>query len=104
MNEEVSTFLSFGEALGAVKKGFRIARVGWNGKDMFVYYTQEHIISGNEATSEIMKRYPSRASLHGDPEIKICAHLDMKTANGSFVVGWLASQTDMLAQDWYIVR
>ncbi len=35
--------------------------------------------------------------------IKIGAHIDMLAADGSVVVGWLASQTDMLAEDWVIV-
>ncbi|GAB6391909.1 MAG: hypothetical protein MdMp014T_1282 [Treponematales bacterium] len=31
-------------------------------------------------------------------------HLDMKTADGSIQIGWLASQTDMLADDWRVVE
>ena len=35
--------------------------------------------------------------------VKICSHIDMKAADGTMVIGWLASQTDMLAEDWVIV-
>jgi hypothetical protein len=42
--------------------------------------------------------------LHGvDPVINLLAHIDMRAADGSMVVGWLASQTDMLANDWSIL-
>lgn len=30
-------------------------------------------------------------------------YIDMKAADGSMVVGWLASQADMLSDDWYIL-
>ena len=35
--------------------------------------------------------------------IDICPHIDMKAADGSIVVGWLASQTDMLSEDWEVI-
>jgi hypothetical protein len=35
--------------------------------------------------------------------IRIGAHIDMRSADGTLVIGWLASQTDMLATDWEIV-
>jgi hypothetical protein len=41
-------------------------------------------------------------NIEGD--IKINAHIDMKSADGSIVIGWLASQTDMLSNDWAIVN
>ena len=37
-------------------------------------------------------------------EINITSHIDMKAADGSMVVGWLASQTDMLSEDWVIIE
>lgn len=37
-------------------------------------------------------------------EIEICPHIDMKTADNKLVIGWLASQTDMLAEDWNVVE
>ena len=37
-------------------------------------------------------------------EVEICSHIDMKSADNKIVIGWLASQTDMLAEDWEIVE
>jgi len=39
----------------------------------------------------------------GFDKIEICPHIDTRSADGKCVVGWLASQTDMLAEDWCIV-
>jgi hypothetical protein len=36
--------------------------------------------------------------------ITIGAHIDMRAADGSLVIGWFASQTDMLAEDWMVVE
>ena len=49
---------------------------------------------------------------HTDADLSCVSHLQgelvlpaivMKTAENQFCVGWLASQTDMLSEDWYIV-
>lgn len=36
--------------------------------------------------------------------VTINPHIDMKAADGAYVTGWFASQTDMLADDWYVVE
>ncbi|QYH55390.1 DUF2829 domain-containing protein [Liquorilactobacillus nagelii DSM 13675] len=81
--------MNFGEALEAVKNGKKIARKGWNGKGQYVF-----LIEGMELTEFIVK------NKLGDFATGVLA---IKTSNGITQVGWLASQTDMLASDWYIV-
>lgn len=90
--------LSFGHAIEALKTGHRVARSGWNGKGMYLAYQAGYPdgISINANTQKAL----------GLPEGTICRflpYLTMKTADGSFVP-WLASQTDMLANDWQIVE
>lgn len=86
--------ISFSEALDAVKQGKLIQRLGWNGKGMFVYY----VSPGS---------YPAKMeSIKGKFEndmVPYGAYLAMKTAQGN-VVPWLASQTDILAEDWIILE
>lgn len=90
-------YLTFGHALHAAKyEGKKVYRDGWNGKGMFVVYQKAYPdgISINKNTQEAL----------GLPEGTICKFLPyllMKTADGSFVP-WLASQTDLLAEDWCI--
>ena len=93
--------MTFGEALEKVKAGALITRDGWNGKDMFVCY--QH---GSGCLIEDLRCDPLRtwALVHrNEREIKIRGHLDMYTTQGDIQVGWLASQSDMLAEDWRTV-
>ena len=95
INEYIHT-MRFGEAIRNIKTGKKVARKGWNGKNMYIYYQEGSTIEPKDARNDTLK------SMKND--IVINPHIDMKAADGSIVVGWLASQTDMLAEDWYIVE
>ena len=92
--------MNFGEAIEKLKAGECIARSGWNGKGMFV-----HLNRGNKAfdtTSDYLIE-GVKADLFnlGDTGTVIrLPNLNMQTVTGSTVTGWLASQTDILAEDW----
>lgn len=93
--------LSFGLAIEAMKKGFKVARAGWNGKGMWLI-----LIPGSEDIT-FHSGTPYAVALNGDTESAIDGtinpHIDMFTASGEMQPGWLASQTDMLADDWLII-
>lgn len=87
--------MSFGLAIEAMKKGKKVSRRGWNGKGMFLYYVPEG-------------RYPARTDAaksiaEEDGKVDYGAYIAMKTVQGN-IVPWLASQTDMLADDWEVVE
>jgi hypothetical protein len=95
--------MSFGHALVAMKAGHKVARAGWNGKGMWVALTPGSVFAAHHAK-------PGHAAVHRaielastEDSIVLLPHIDMRTADGSMNVGWLASQTDMLADDWQIV-
>lgn len=87
--------MNFGEALEELKAGNKVARSGWNGKDMFLF-----LVPGS---TFVVNRHPLLGIYLEGTEISYHAHVDMKTAQGD-VVPWLCSQTDMLAEDWEIVK
>lgn len=94
--------MRFGEALAHARAGKRIARLGWNGKGMYVYMTKGRLMPADEW----MVMLPSQELTEVEKErgfVNIMPHLDMKTAQDTRIIGWLASQTDMLAFDWYVV-
>ena len=94
--------MRFGEAIEKALEGKRIARHGWNGKNMYVYMTPGRIITLDKWTTKV----PSQELTEVEKErgrVIINAHLDMMNAQGERIIGWLASQTDMLAVDWYVV-
>lgn len=86
---------SFGRALNHLKVGDRVARKGWNGKGMFLFLVPGSTFKVNRAP--LLGIYPEGT------EINYCPHIDMKTADGK-VVPWLASQTDVLAEDWIVLE
>jgi hypothetical protein len=112
-NEEltIGELGSFGQALKSIQRGKLVARQGWNGKGMFIFQRPEYnlptnmIVNQVKSLPESFKRWVS--DNYGDSEddkIKFTAYLCMKAADGTVVNGWLASQTDMLANDWMIVE
>lgn len=83
-----SNTMSFGSALTLLKDGHRVARKGWNGKGMFLSLVNtDYYAVGCSVVNDIDSLLP---------------WIGMKTADNKFVP-WLASQTDVLAEDWQIV-
>ena len=88
------TNMTFSEALDRLKKGDLVARSGWNGKGMFLF-----LVPGSTFR---VNREPLSSIYEEGTQINYHAHIDMKTADGT-VVPWLASQSDVLAEDWVII-
>ena len=87
--------MNFSEALDNIKEGKRLARGGWNGKKMFIF-----LVPGSNFT---VNREPLLSILGEGTEATYRPHIDMKDAEGK-IVPWLASQTDIMADDWEIVK
>lgn len=85
---------SFGDAMNFLKGGKKVARKGWNGKNMFLFLATEIEFHTQADLSCV-------SNLEGDLTLPAVV---MKTADDRFCVGWLASQTDMLSNDWYTVE
>lgn len=82
--------LSFGHAIKLMKEGHKVARSGWNGKDMWVRNIEPY----SDRQFRIKEVEPCEGTW--------LPFLIMKTVDNT-LVPWLASQTDMLANDWLIV-
>lgn len=81
----------FSAALGLLKAGSRVARAGWNGKGMFLF-----LVNGSRFT---VNRPPLRGIYPEGTVIDYRSHIDMRTAQGD-IVPWVASQSDLLENDW----
>lgn len=84
--------MNFGEAIAVMKAGIPICRTGWNGKGMFLYYVPENMYP---PVTDVAK-----ARFGGNP-VPYRAYIAMKTVDND-VVPWVASQTDILANDWIV--
>lgn len=94
-NVEVNTLpkfnLDFGYAVECLKRGKKVSRAGWNGKGMWL---QLVVADSWDMSSD---------AIDNDSPVKKLSWIGMKTADDCFVP-WLASQTDVLAEDWGIVQ
>lgn len=115
--------MTFGEAIEAMKRGARVQRAGWNGKGMWLALTPRAEVAWTEASAPARllhdeqqrdwHAHPMNAEalaggmrpLHTEqPSVVVCdPHIDMRTAQGTLQPGWLASQADMLAEDWAVL-
>lgn len=82
--------MDFGEAIRALKQGRGVCREGWNGRNMHLYLEDmlSHTVGAGAHKGHVRKYEPT---------------IVMFTAQGLHQPGWLASQADMLAEDWQIV-
>lgn len=81
--------LNFGEAVEALKSGKKVSRTGWNGKGMYLVYVPSFSYNPQGIVAPLgLEKLP---------------WIGMKTADNKFVP-WLASQTDVLAEDWSVVE
>lgn len=84
--------MNFGEALENLKQGKKVARQGWNGKNQYIELATN--ISYKNANNEIIN----------------IDHETMGNKAIAFVgtsgvqLGWLASQADMLSEDWVVIQ
>lgn len=103
-NNTVATF-GYGKAIELLKAGRLCARNNWNGKGMFVFMrpsdqltetvVTEHVKSLPESYKEWVRKHPSLSGV-----ITFNSYLCLKSADGTVINGWVASQTDVLADDW----
>lgn len=97
--------MNFGQAIQAAKEGKKIQRAGWNGKDMWValmpalnlppFSSQEPGAKVNDRTAK---------HIGNDTPLNSLPYFAMWTAQSNWQPGWLASQSDMLADDWQEVN
>lgn len=92
--------MTFGEAISEAIKGKRVGRAGWNGKGMWVTYSPGQLDLPAEKFWAFQNQKFAKEN-GGKADVLPC--LTMKTADGKILMGWLASQTDMISADWEIV-
>ena len=95
--------MRFGEALQLAHIGKKIARRGWNGKNMYVYIKPGRLILLEKWQAMMPSEEPTEEEKKKG-YVVVLPHLDMMNAQGERIIGWSATQSDMLADDWYVVK
>ena len=91
--------MRFSEALELCLEGKKIRNGRWNGKNAFVYYVPGRMLPVSmwkECNGPLTEEEKSRG------QVEIIGHLDMATADGKRIIGWLASQYDLMSEDWEV--
>ena len=101
-----SSGLTFGMAIEALKVGKKVARAGWNGKGMWLSLSGDgdREVPARMFWSENNAKFAEENG--GTATVLPCITMKTTNAHGrvAILMGWLASQTDMLSDDWVIVE
>ena len=100
---ELTSTYTFGEAIRFLKQGKRVARKGWNGKGMFLWLKPETIIQSDWCKDEKLKTLVDSNGGEILGLVTICMFTHDSTGRNAILTGWLASQSDMLSNDWIVV-
>ena len=94
--------MDFGKAIEALKQGKKVTRRGWNGKGMFLYLKPATTIKTDMCHDPELKKLveANGGELLGLPTI--CMYTHDSTGRNAILTGWLASQSDMLLEDWEV--
>jgi hypothetical protein len=96
--------MNLAQTIEKLKEGCIAQRDGWNGKGMYIFIRPADTISPNIIAN--IRSLPAIVKEHlifkGQP-VKFNSYLCMYNAKGEIVNGWLASQEDILADDWNVI-
>lgn len=96
---------NFGTAIEALKHGEKVARAGWNGKGMYLWLKPAAVIKKEWCRDPYLIECINKND--GEKILAlgtICMYTHDSTGRNAILTGWLASQSDMLSEDWYIVE
>lgn len=92
--------MNFGQAIEALKAGKKVSRAGWNGKSMYLWLMPAATIPADWCKEPHLKQL---AEENGG-FVEALGTIRMRTADKKVLTGWLASQSDMLAEDWQVIE
>ena len=96
--------MDFGGALSALKKGHKVARKGWNGKGMFLWLKPAAEVKAEWCKDPLLKALADENGGSIAALGTFCMYTHDGTGKRAILTGWLASQSDMLLEDWEIVE
>lgn len=92
--------MNFGQALEVMKEGQRVARAGWNGKDMWIFLARPMGLQPEASTPEGITKLTVALAYAGVTQASLRPCFCLRDVEGNIVCGWTASQTDLMADDW----
>lgn len=96
--------MNLGQAIEQLKLGAKVTRTCWRNKERFLY-----LVNGQQVNFDRLRNESAKAldvdNVHNRGKVaKIQSHIDMRLDDDTIVVGWSPSQSELLAEDWEVVR
>ena len=99
----VLDYLDFGGAIHWLKEGCKVSRHGWNGKGMYLWLKTAAIVKSEWCKDPVLKEICDGNGGEIPALGTICMYTHDSTGRKAVLTGWLASQSDMLSDDWFVV-
>ena len=96
--------MDFGKALEALKHGKKVARKGWNGKGMFLWLKPAAVVKAEWCKDPLLKQLAEENGGEIPALGTICMFTHDSSGRRAILTGWLASQSDLLLEDWEILE
>lgn len=96
--------MDFGGAIKALKEGRKVARMGWNGKGMFLWLKPSTEVMAEWCKDPMLKSLAEQNGGSISALGTICMYTHDCSGRNAILTGWLASQSDMLLEDWIIIE
>ena len=96
--------MDFGKALEALKQGKKVARKGWNGKGMFLWLKPAAVVKVEWCKDPLLKQLAEENGGEIPALGTICMFTHDSSGRRAILTGWLASQSDLLLEDWEILE
>jgi len=95
--------MDFGQAIECLKEGKKVARTGWNGKGMFLWLKPAVTIKSDWCKDPMLKQLSDDNGGEIEALGTICMYTCDSSGRKAILTGWMASQSDMLLEDWEVV-
>lgn len=97
--------MNFGQAIELLKQGKKVTRKGWNGKGMYLWLKPQAVIEKEWCRDPYLIECIENTNTNQILALgTICMFTHDSTGRKAVLTGWLASQSDMLSEDWEEVK
>lgn len=100
--ESVKTEITLTDLMPALKEGWKARRLGWNGKDQWVFYTRGRMLDLEK--DDIWPKSIEDVAFKNNGKVKLRPYFSLKTQDDEVQIGWVPSVSDFLATDWELVE
>lgn len=96
--------MNLGQAIEQLKLGAKVTRAIWQNKEQYLYLVKGQKVHFENLRNESAKALDATNIHNAGKTANIQSHIDMRFDNNTIIIGWSPSQSELLAEDWEVVR